>query len=281
MSLFIRPLTLADVPVADTIATTAFATPGSRSPEIQRYLALQPDGWFLACANDTPVGMGGAVDYGPFAYIGLMAVDPAHQRHGIGDAVMRHILGWLRERACPIVLLDASPFGAPIYTRLGFVTDDHSEVWRRNATTAPVPATSAGAMQLAADDLPELAAFDAPHFGADRAAVLAAFLAEFPGRVLGARDPDGQLTGFCVANPRTLGPWVAATPAAARALLASALALYAEPPQVLVPTANPHAAELLTAAGFTRQGVLQHMRLGDPKSRSRQTTYGLASFAIG
>lgn len=281
MSLAIRQLTVPDVPIADAIATAAFASPGSRAPEIQRYLTLQPTGWFLACEDATPVGMGGAVDYGPFAYIGMIAVDPALQRRGIGDAIMRHILAWLRDRACPGALLDASPFGAPLYARLGFVTTDQTAVWRREATPTPIPTVCEGVLPLTIADLPALAAFDSPHFGAERATVLAAFLAEFPGRVLGTYETTGQLTGFCVAQPRTLGPWIATSPTCARALLASALPFYAEPPQMFVPVSNTHAADLLTAAGFTCQRVLQHMSLGTLASRSRQTTYGLASFALG
>src|SRR5512144_255210 len=120
----IRVLTEADLDIADAIMIPAYGVPRSRKRDLRRYLALQPDGWLLALLDGEPAGMGGAIDYGPFAYIGLMAVLPALQRRGIASAIMDRLLAWVAARGCPTALLDASPAGERLYEKLGFVDDD-------------------------------------------------------------------------------------------------------------------------------------------------------------
>src|SRR5512135_1837201 len=98
MKLEIRILTAADLDSAERILSDAFGTTYSRKLDLAFFLELQPDGRFLALAGDTPVGMVGAVDYGPFAYIGTMGVLRAWQGQGIGRMLMEHLLVWLDER---------------------------------------------------------------------------------------------------------------------------------------------------------------------------------------
>src|SRR5256885_2315182 len=80
----IRSLTPADVTGADELLGVTF--PGSKSlaPRMRRYLAVQPDGWWVAEEEGALVGMVGAVEYGAFAYVGLMGVRPDRQGRGIG-----------------------------------------------------------------------------------------------------------------------------------------------------------------------------------------------------
>ena len=88
----IRVLTEVDLDAADAIMIPAYGVPRSRKRDLRRYLALQPDGWLLAQLDGQPAGLGGAIDYGPFAYIGLMAVLPSLQRRGIASAIMDRLL---------------------------------------------------------------------------------------------------------------------------------------------------------------------------------------------
>ncbi len=282
MSLAIRPMTCADLEAAGAIVTAAFGSPYDRTDEVRRYVALQPDGWLLATVDDRPVGTVGALDYGPYAYISLLAVHPSIQRRGIGLTLMEHILGWLDARGCPMTLLDATDFGAPLYRRLGFVEDDGTLVLGRDAGAVP-PHTAASTWPLQAMDLPALARFDAPIFGAARDAVLASYLADAPERAFVARDATGQMTGYLFAQARALGPWVAHVSADAAALLATALELpFAGGPEVVVPASNALAVSLLERHGFRVTRSLRHMRRGGRGVPSRRTLiYGQASLAIG
>ncbi|MBF6589649.1 MAG: GNAT family N-acetyltransferase [Ktedonobacterales bacterium] len=287
MHVVIEPMAEADLADADAVLIAAYEAARTRVPELRRVLALQPDGWLLARLEGEAVGVAGAVDFGPFAYIGMVGVRPDRQRQGIGVALMERLLAWVDARGCPMALLDASDAGAGMYPRLGFVTDDLVGVWRleepSTLTTPTDTATAATVATARAGDLPELAAFDAPYFGAERGAVLAAYLRELPARTFIVRDVTGRLTGYLYAQARSLGPWVATTPTAAEALLARALTLpFSEPPRALTPQANGAARALLQRAGFREQRVLRHMRRGGARQLTRRRhLYGQASFALG
>jgi hypothetical protein len=229
----------------------------------------------------------------------------------VATALMRDLLAWLDARGCSVALLDASNAGAELYPQLGFVSDDTVAVWLLEdeaARARPLIAAEKGGGQpfspsdpearggqrddgagqvtiraLTAADLDEVCAFDAPRFGADRRPLLALALTVWPERAFVARDAAGGVVGFLVAQELNLGPWMASTPVAARALLGAALPLPFEgPPQVRAPAANDAAAMLLKEAGFTVARTLQHMRRGGlPLLERRRTLYGQASFALG
>jgi len=282
MEISIRQLTGEDIVEADAILMSAFSPP-SRAAALRLYLDLQPDGFFLAVAPSGPVGMVGAVDFGAFAYIGLMAVHPQGQRQGIGLALMQHLLGWIDGCGVPAALLDASEAGYPLYRRLGFVDCDRSLVFQYTGDS-PSSDLPAGVYRLQPEDLGSLAGFDAPIFGADRAKVFRSFLDAFPDRAFLTRDPSGQVTGFLFAQEQRLGPWVAARPQDAGALLRAALTLpFTEAPTLVVPGSNTQALGLLERSGFQLvTAVHRHMQRGGSKHPGqRELIYSQASFAIG
>jgi ribosomal protein S18 acetylase RimI-like enzyme len=283
--LTIRRLTAEDLDAADAVLMVAFSGGRSRKTELAMYVVLQHDGWFVAERDGVVVGVGGAVDYGPFAYVGLVGVHPTAQRQGIGLELMDRLLAWLDGRGCPVVLLDASDAGAPLYHGLGFIEDDQTAVYRREREETVVAAEAPGAevRPFTPHELLAVAAFDATRFGAARMDVFTALLDRYPARSLVARDASGAVTGYLIAQPATLGPWSAATPEGAAALLAHALMLpFAAPPGVIVSALNRDAAELLESAGFALRGTRHHMRRGgEPLLHRRALIYGQASLAIG
>jgi GNAT superfamily N-acetyltransferase len=280
MELSIRNLSAADIETADRILMAAFETPESRVAEMRRFLEVQPDGWFVAERTDLLLGMVGAMDYGAFAYIGLMAVQPEFQGHGIGRLLMERVLGWLDQRGTPSVL-DATEMGYPLYKKLGFVETDLSCVYVQDQPLEIEPlATPIYTLQMA--DLDELAAFDTPLFGADRSNILRALLRDYPGGALAARDETGKISGFCIIRERRLSPWMALDPSSAERLLQAALAS-AGPgkPAAIIPRQNRAGMQLLERYGFTFKRSCRHMQRGSAPVRQRIKTYGLTSFAIG
>lgn len=283
MSLTIRILTDDDLEVATAITRAAYRTPRSRTSELARNIALQPDGWFLATLDGKAVGMGGALDYGPFAYVGTVGVLPEAQRRGVATAIMKTLLTWLADRGCPTVLLDASEDGAPLYARLGFVEDDKTLLFQPGDATPVLSDRPTTLISSAApDNLAEMIAFDTPIFGAVRGSVLASFQTSLPERVFVARDDDGTLSGYLYAQHEAVGPWVCRDDRAAEDLLSMALRLpFNAGPTVIVGAANERASGLLVSHGFRLQRTLSHMRLGPPVARHRDVIFGQASFAIG
>src|SRR5438093_12615489 len=113
MNISIHPFTEAELEAADEVIMAAYNIQHSRKETLHRYLALQQDGSFLAKQDGTIVGFGAVIDYGSFAYVGLMSVLPTMQKRGIGRLLMEHLLAWLDARGCATVLLDATPVGVP------------------------------------------------------------------------------------------------------------------------------------------------------------------------
>ncbi|NJR76207.1 MAG: GNAT family N-acetyltransferase [Scytonema sp. CRU_2_7] len=282
MILNIRNLTEADIDLIEPMLMAAYGESNSFQSELRRYLILQPDGWLVAESENTLIGMVGAVDYGAFAYIGMMAVDPAFQRQGVAKRLMKQLLDWLDGRGCPLVLLDATEVGAKLYTQFGFVEDEPTLVFQQ-IDSLKSWCSDECVQQLNSADLARLTMFDAQIFGADRQAVFATFLAEIPERALFACNVDGQITGYLFAQASTIGPWVASTPELAEALLASALNLsFSDIPQVFVPGCNKAATSLLMRYGFSKQRVQRHMRRGNSTPLGQRCLlYGLASLSIG
>ena len=282
MNIQIRTLTEADLDAADQIMQDAFRRTQSARAELATHHSLQPDGRLLASVDGEPVGMVGAIDYGAFAYIGTMGVRQAWQRRGIGYALMERLLDWLDARGCPMARLDASSAGQPLYPKLGFVTDEQTHVFRLQQSIASVR-TPDRVRVARAEDLEAITDFDAPIFGARRAAVFQRYHAWLNDRVFIAHDETGHVAGYLYAQTRSLGPWAAREPRDAEALLAAALSLsYETPPVARVPSSNPVVADLLQRNGFQLIETLAHLRRGgDKMPGDRALMYALASFAIG
>ena len=133
MPISILPLKDADLESAADILTSAFQRSGNWANELRLYHEVQPDGYFGAYHEGVLVGMVGSTIYSTFAYVGMMGVHQQFQRHGIGLALMQHLLKWLDEKNIPQVQLDASEAGQPMYEKLGFVAQEQVFVLQRQA----------------------------------------------------------------------------------------------------------------------------------------------------
>ena len=283
MTFSLHPFSEKDLDSVDEVVKAAYNVSGSRKDTLRQYLKLQPDGAFVVKDNDTIVGFGAALDYGLFAYIGLMSVHPSAQKRGVGRLLMDTLLAWLAERECRTVLLDASQAGAQLYLQYGFVEDDRTVHMRRVQNTA-VPMTHFEEFScLKTRDFAKLIAFDTTYFGASREALLATYYINDPQRVFVTRGSKGRITGYLIAQAQTIGPWVAHSVDDAEQLLQCALALpYSAEPVVFVSAHNVDASGLLARYGFVQARSLSHMRKGVPVQRGRATTlYGQASLGFG
>ena len=290
MTVRLRTLEESDLSAADGVLRAAFERDHSFIAHLRLTSALEPGGVLVAEENGKILGTVGAVDYGQLAYIGLMAVDPKHQSHGIGRRLICRLLEWLDGRGCPRILLDATDKGALLYETLGFVDDSTASVFELADATGTARgeriAQPRGASQIRTarpNELTEIAAFDAPIFGADRGKLFQALKAECQDRTLLARDRAGKLVGYLFARDPVLGPWAATRRQVAEDLLSAALELpFANPPLVLVPRSNDDCARLLSEQGFSQRRCLRHMRRGGTSPTGQPTRlFGQASFAHG
>ncbi|MHB8600744.1 MAG: GNAT family N-acetyltransferase [Ktedonobacteraceae bacterium] len=283
MSITILPFTEAELDATNDVVMAAYNVEQSRKESLHSYLTFQSAGSFVAKDNDAVVGFGGVLDYGPFAYVGLMSVSPTAQKRGVGQLLMERLLAWLAARNCPTALLDATPVGESVYRRNGFQEDDQTVVWRQNEHILLPRHLPLGVSLLTEAEIQALIQFDAPHFGADRGGVLSAYCVRYPNRVLVIHTDDGPISGYAIAQSHVIGPIVAQTNEDAERLLVYALALPFEgKPSVFVSAQHTDASHLLTRYGFAQQRTLSHMWAGKHIARNRHTTlYGQASLGFG
>jgi predicted N-acetyltransferase YhbS len=282
MPVSIRPLADTDLKSVEKILSLAFQRSGNWIPDLRLYRKIQPDGYFLAEDDGSPVGMVGAVIYSTYAYVGLMAVHPESQRKGIGLALMQHVLNWLDQQQVPLVLLDASPSGQPLYERLGFVAYDPVEILQRPGGQLACPCPSS-VKPLSIRDLDLITAPDIIAFGADRSKVLRLLLDAYPDRAFFLPDANGQVNGYLFAQENRIGPWVMQDGSEAEELLQAALSLpFSGPISVAAPGENAEAIALLQHYGFKFGRANRHMGKGHvAPTGQREKVFGQASLSLG
>ncbi len=282
MNLEIRPLYEHDFENADAIFRSAFGYTGKWVSEMAFIHALQPDGRFIAMLDGKPVGLVGMIDYGRVAYIGSLAVVPDYQGRGIGRALMEHIVAQVKARGPRVMLLEATPAGARIYPKMGFVVDGTTNVYRSN-TAAPSAPAPVEATPMRNDDISKIVALDEPIFGDNRARVLEAYWELHPGRAFVVRSERGRVSGYLFAQHRRLGPWAALRLDDAESLLRAALSLsFDHAPSLVMPSMNIAGTQLVERSGFAIERSMPHMRLGgDSPPGQRSSLYALATPGIG
>jgi GNAT superfamily N-acetyltransferase len=90
-------------------------------------LSLFPKGEFLvADGDDAPAGCVYLEQRGERAYFGLLSIDPARQRSGLGSRLVAAAEQWARERGCRFMdlrIVNLREELPAFYCRLGYVED--------------------------------------------------------------------------------------------------------------------------------------------------------------
>ena len=262
MNISIRGLTEADDEQANDLLNLAFNSSTNRLYDLRLYRRLQPDGWFAAEQDGRLIGTVGAVSYGSVAHVGFMTVHPDLQGQGIGRRLMEYIIAWLETQGVPLVTLDASKKGFPLYEKLGFISWDETVTFVKEIE--PLKFDLPESVQpITPADLDELLQMDQPIFGADRRKVFQTLIDLYPSRGFLHRDQTGKITGTIFAYVNRIGPWVMSDPASAEVLLQAALTLeYENPVVVCVPSVNQRATKLVQDYGFKTLRTGRHMAKG-------------------
>jgi GNAT superfamily N-acetyltransferase len=116
--------TASELDRADRLLMTAYNGP-SRRRELSRYLAVQPDGWFVIADGDDAAAIAGPSLTAASAGSGWWPPTP-RVRQGLATTLSAQLVRWARERGCATVVLDASDAGRPVYERLGFRALGHT-----------------------------------------------------------------------------------------------------------------------------------------------------------
>lgn len=264
----------------------------------RRLIDLHPSTVIGAWRNGRLVGSATLAVYPPdLAWLGMVITHPDARGQGIGGAVVDAVLATPEAASVPLIGLDATPAGAPIYERRGFVTVDTVERWEgalvvgggadpetggasRAAGSAAGSADEAAAGRRAggADtsaratirplvprDAASVVEFDRDAAGVDRGRMLTHLLGEPGVRAWVAQD-DERTVGYAVRRPgRThvhVGPVVADDDAVFGALLSSAMFAETPGPVFVDAVHRDGVAKRLDAAGFAVARTLGRMTRG-------------------
>jgi creatinine amidohydrolase/Fe(II)-dependent formamide hydrolase-like protein/ribosomal protein S18 acetylase RimI-like enzyme len=229
----------------------------------QCFLALNPAGCFVAVHNGRVVGTVTTLNYqGLVSWIGMLLVDPAYRRRGIGTRLMRRAIDSLS--ACETIKLDATPLGQPLYQQLGFRAE-YGLVRMTNGAASPVRETTAG-VPLADRSFGPILALDRKAFGADRSPLLRALWQRTP-EMAWQWVKDRRVRGFCLgrrgATYAQIGPLIAERTEDAVTLCSAAMQNLAGQALVLdVPASQEAFLAWLREAGFGEERRLTRMVLG-------------------
>jgi creatinine amidohydrolase len=278
-SFALRQLTEADLAFACEL--NALAGWNQTEKDWRGYLEFEPDGCFVAETDGKRAGTATTIRYGNrFGWIGMVLVHPDFRRFGIGTKLLRAAIAYLQKCGVAAVKLDATPMGRKVYVPLGFV--DEYEMSRYDGMVLAGVAMPEAVTPLLTRDVAEVAAFDAPIFGADREPVLRSMVNRNPDLSFVLRE-GGAVRGYLLARQgriaTQIGPWEADDSATAEQLLR---ALFTRIPakrlfvDVLHP--NPSARAMMEKYGFTIQRSLTRMFLGENRNPGTpEKIFGISS----
>jgi GNAT superfamily N-acetyltransferase len=214
-------------------------------------------------------------------WISMVLVDAAHRHRGIASQLVDACVASLRE-AGRTPVLDATPAGAAVYARIGFVAGFVFDRWEGEgaaATASMSPELGAAAGPSQGD---AVIALDRSAGGVDRAPLLRAFLARPATRAWLAPKGDGFALRRAGRRAVQVGPIVAPDDDGALALLAAALDGIAGRVFIDVPVQRTSIADALTRRGFARQRPFVRMALGDVRAAAaRERVFALAGPEFG
>jgi GNAT superfamily N-acetyltransferase len=191
---------------------------------------------------------------GEFGWISMVIVTAAWRRRGIAHRMMLDCIDTLsRQRRA--AFLDATPAGAEVYSRLGFVARGGMERWEGNGGAAQ------RLVGRSASDLADrLVGADRAAFGSDRGFLLRDFLLRDGTMALAAGD--AVLVMRRGQRATQLGPFIAGSVGEAAGLLADAIDQTHGPVFLDLLDGWTSLVPLLESRGFRRQRPFRRMALG-------------------
>jgi GNAT superfamily N-acetyltransferase len=88
--------------------------------DFKRFMEIEPQGCFVALDNGAYAGIITTISYGDYAFVGSLIVHPGNRGKGIGEALLRRALDYLRGKNIRSIELDGTFPAVALYRRLGF-----------------------------------------------------------------------------------------------------------------------------------------------------------------
>jgi hypothetical protein len=227
-----------------------------------RFIALEPEGCFVAEFDSTPAGTVTTCIFGHVAWVAMVLVDPKRRGRGIGKSLLCHALAFLHGRGVRTIRLDASPQGQPLYETLGFA--EEYRLTRYEGVLGP-SSESPHVEEVPPGQWSGLLRLDRSATGTDRGKFLQRLYADQPAevRAIGSGgNIQGYLAGRRGSRALQIGPCVA-DPDSGPLLLADAFHRHSGQRVCLdIPAPNPGPRPLAQAYGLSPQRPFTRMCRG-------------------
>lgn len=246
------------------------------------WLAHDPDGCFIAESDGRRVGMVTTTCFAQSGWIGNVIVPPEFRSRGIGRRLLNQAMEHLAGCGIRTLRLEADPPGLKLYRSLGFV-DEYESL--RFEIKGPYESCDPTAERIGRDELPEVFALDAEHFGDDRSRLLGMMFDDAESAYW-VRTGD-RLRGYAFVVPSRsglqVGPGVAADRQAADAILQTILANAGDTMVHLgIPASSCDTIASLEARGFRRDAPVLRMVHGQEIAGGRpEYIFAIAGGATG
>ena len=214
----------------------------------------------VALHQDQVVATVAAIGYEQkLAWIGMMLVQKAYRGLGLAKMLMKGILEKIEDY--PIIKLDATPAGFPVYKKMGF--EPEYTIYRMVRGPQPLSIKAGGqARTIEERSLPGIIDFDRQIYGVKRQHLLGYLYQQSPdaAMVIGREEsPHGFILGRPGTNYYQLGPLMAESTDIAIDLLSSALQRLDQPVVVDVLQEKTELINWLHGQGFSVQRELIRM----------------------
>jgi len=222
---------------------------------------------FAAEREGIVVGTAAALRYGTqVGWVGMLLVDAAHRRQGVGTGLLTAALGALE--GCRSVGLDATPEGRPLYEKNGFRPVCGVIRLRLGRGIRYVDVSGGRIRPMRREDLGAVVAADESACGLHRPEMAAAYFRSAPDCAHVAIEADGRIGGFVLGRPghewAQMGPLTAGDGDTARMLAGACLQrLGGRGILTDVPEGRSDWRQRLCEAGFREQRTFCRMVRGD------------------
>ena len=220
------------------------------------FLKLSPRGCRVAIKEDRVIGTVATVSYQDrFSWIGMVMVDPAERRQGIGSQLMREALKVLGGQET--IRLDATPDGREVYLKLDFVDEYRLSRMETLVSDHVARGEDNPARLMIKDDLSRVFEMDHQLFGANRDIMLKWMFdgaSEYSWVIVREGEVAGYTFGRRGFNFEHLGPVIAQNRETAKQLVAACLSNHSKRPFILDATRHdPEWTRWLESIGFKEQ----------------------------
>lgn len=182
---------------------------GIPARDFERILGLDPRGSFIGMENERRVGLATTSSYGKqIAWIGNIVVERSRRGKHIGQALVKHAIGYLEKKRVARVALYSFDENIEFYRKLGFVVGPRFARFRREGR----PTLGAATEPSNHKTMPKsaLLAMDKKAFGADRTRLITNLLNSGSAWYLGSstRSKRSYLLAKNYADMYEIGPWI-------------------------------------------------------------------------